>query len=372
MNLTVPRCTRALEFLAVLVLIAAVGRASAGQGESSPQSALPLRHQDELCRPLPPGGVCLQLDNGKVQLLHVQGNVYMLAGAGGNIAVQIGDQSVMVVDAGVADMSDKVISVIRALTDKPLFFIISTNMDDDYIGGNAKLSQAGWALPNASNIPFGHDVSNLTGLKLPSGAAIVGHINMLDRMSAPTGQKAPVAEELWPTDTYEGDDWRLYNGESVYIYHVPAHTDGDSVVLFRGSDVICTGDLFNPLNSYPVIDLKKGGSIDGYIDGLNQIIELMVAKENKEGGTYVIPGHGPISDRNDVVNYRDMVTVLRARIAAMVEEGKTVEQVKAANPTFDYDGLGNYGATKDMFIEAVYQDLSKPRNQQKSTAGGGR
>ena len=367
------RCTRALQFAAALLLLAAaVNSASARQNDSAPQSALPLQHQDELCRQLPPGGICLQLDNGKIQLLHVQGNVYMLAGAGGNIAVQIGDEAVMLVDAGTAKMSDKVISAIRALTDKPLFFIISTNMDDDYIGGNANLSQAGWALPNASNIPFGHDVSNLTGLKLPSGAAVVGHINMLDRMSAPTGQKAPVAEELWPTDTYEGDDWRLYNGESVYIYHVQSHSDGDSMVLFRGSDVICTGDLFNPLNSYPVIDLKKGGSIDGYIDGLNQLIELMVAKENEEGGTYIIPGHGPISDRNDVVDYRDMVTVLRARIAAMVEEGKTLDQVKAAKPTFDYDGIGSYGASKDVFIEAVYNDLSKSKNPQgKNAAGAG-
>jgi cyclase len=363
------RCARALEVVVAVMFVAAVGSVAARQDQSGAQND--SLHLQPICSQLAPGGVCLQLDNGKVELLHVQGNVYMIAGAGGNITVQIGDQAVMIVDAGVAQMSDRVITAIRALTAKPIFFIVTTSMDDDYTGGNAKLANAGWALPNASNVPFGHDVSNITGLKLPSGAAILAHINVLNRMSAPTGQKAPVAEETWPTDTYETDNWKLYNGEAIYIDHVPAaHTDGDSIVLFRGSDVVSTGDLFNPLTSYPVIDDKKGGTIDGFVDGLNQIIELLVPKENEEGGTYVIPGHGPIGDRNDVVNYRDMVTVLRARIAAMVKQGMTLEQVKAAKPTLDYDGLGRYGTTRDAFIEAVYRDLSKAQNQQGKNAAG--
>ena len=139
----------------------------------------------------------------------------------------------MVVDTGVAQKSDTVISAIHALTDKPIFFIVNTNIDDDYAGGNAKLAAAGWALPNASNVPFGHDVSDITGLKMPSGASILAHINVLNRMSAPTGQKSPVAQELWPTDTYETDNWKLFNGEAIYIDYVPAaHTDGDSVSCF--------------------------------------------------------------------------------------------------------------------------------------------
>jgi glyoxylase-like metal-dependent hydrolase (beta-lactamase superfamily II) len=362
-------CTRVLRIALAAIFLAAAGSVSAQQNPGSAQKASLLLQP--ACSQMPPGGVCLHLDNGKVELLHVQGNVYMIAGAGGNITVQIGDQAVMVVDTGVAQMSDTVISAIRALTDKPIFFIVNTNIDDDYSGGNAKVAAAGWALPNASNVPFGHDVSDITGLKMPSGASILAHINVLNRMSAPTGQKSPVAQELWPTDTYETDNWKLFNGEAIYIDYVPAaHTDGDSVVLFRASDVVSTGDLFNPLYSYPVVDDKKGGTIDGFVDGLNQIIDLLVPQENEEGGTYVIPGHGLICDRNDVVNYRDMVTVLRARIASMVEQGMTLEQVKAAKPTFDYDGLGHYGATKDMFIEAVYRDLSKTRNKKGKNASG--
>jgi glyoxylase-like metal-dependent hydrolase (beta-lactamase superfamily II) len=348
-------------FALVVLFTSAAGRLCAQQNLNTSQIG-PL-HLAPICSQLPPGGVCLQLDNGKLEMLHVQGNVYMIAGAGGNITVQIGDQSVMLVDAGVAQMSDQVIAAVRALTDKPIFFIVTTSMDDDYTGGSANIASAGWALPNGSNIPFGHDTTNITGLKLPSGAAILAHINVLDRMSAPTGKKAPVPENRWPTDTYETENWKFYNGEAIYIDYVPAaHTDGDSIVLFRGSDVVSTGDLFNPLTSYPVIDLEKGGSIDGFVDGLNQIIDLLVPRENEEGGTYLVPGHGPICDRNDIVNYRDMVTVLRARIADMVKQGMTLEQVKAAKPTMDYDGIGNYGATKDAFIDAVYRDL-KARNQ---------
>jgi glyoxylase-like metal-dependent hydrolase (beta-lactamase superfamily II) len=328
------------------------------------------------CSLLPAGGVCLDLDNGEVQLLHVQDNVYMIGGAGANITVQVGDEVVMVVDTGLAEMSDKVITAIQALTDKPILFVISTSMDEDHTGGNANLSKAGWALPNSSSNPIseGQDIPDKTGLTLPAGAPILAHINVLNRMSAPTGQKAPVSEDRWPTDTYETDSWRLYNGEGVYIYHVPAaHTDGDSIVFFRRSDVVSTGDLFTTLGSYPVIDLQKGGSIDGFVDGLNQIIELLEPRENEEGGTYVIPGHGHISDRNDVVNYRDMVTIIRGRIGDMVKEGKTLEQVKAAKPTLDYDGL--YGATTgpwttDMFIEAVYRDLSKPKDQHEGHTTG--
>jgi glyoxylase-like metal-dependent hydrolase (beta-lactamase superfamily II) len=268
-----------------------------------------------------------------------------------------------------------VIEAIRDLTDKPIFLIVITSMDEDHTGGNANLSKAGWALPNTSANPLGQGLGDKTGLTLPAGAAILAHINVLNRMSAPTGQKPPTPEGSWPSDTYEADDWRLYNGEAVYIYHAPsAHTDGDSYIFFRRSDVVSTGDIFT-LSSYPVIETERGGSIDGLIDALNQIIELVEPEENEEGGTYVIPGHGRICDRNDVVNYRDMVTIIRGRIDAMVKQGMTLEQAKAAKPTLDYDG--RYGATTgpwttDMFIDAVYRDLSKPKEQRRNNAAGTR
>jgi glyoxylase-like metal-dependent hydrolase (beta-lactamase superfamily II) len=329
------------------------------------------------CGLLPPGGVCLELDNGpgkgKVQLLHVQENVYMIAGAGANITVQVGDQSVMLVDTGIPQMSDKVIAAIRALTDKPIFLILATSMDADHTGGNANLSKAGWALPNTAANPIARDVSDRTGLKLEAGAAILAHINVLNRMSAPTGQEAPTPNGTWPTDEYDDDSWRLYNGEAVYMYHPPnAHTDGDSFVFFRRSDVVSTGDIFT-LSSYPVIESERGGDINGLVDALNQIIELLDPKADEEGGTYVIPGHGRICDRNDVVNYRDMVTIIRDRINAMVKQGMTLDQVKAAKPTLDYDGV--YGATtgawtNDMFVEAVYRNLSKAKNPHGKNAAG--
>jgi len=341
------RNARAVQIVSAIALFASAGRISAQQNAGYAESS-PLR-LEPTCSVSPVSSSCLQLDNGKIELMHVQGNVYMIAGAGANISVQIGDKSVLLVDTGNGQASDKVLTAIRALTNKPILFIASTSPDEDNTGGNASIANAGSALPNA----FATDPSIVAaGVKMTSGAPIFAQFNVLGRMSA-AGQK----EEALPTDTYETDSWRFYNGESIYLFHATGHTDGDSIVLFRGSDVISTGDLYNPLISYPIVDTKKGGSLDGIVDGLNQIVELMVAKEDEEGGTYVIPGHGPISDRNDVVNYRDMVTILRARIASLVKKGMTLEQVKAARPTLDYDGIGNYGATKDVFIEGVYQDL---------------
>jgi glyoxylase-like metal-dependent hydrolase (beta-lactamase superfamily II) len=187
-------------------------------------------------------------------------------------------------------------------------------------------------------------------------------------MSAPTGKESAFPSALWPTDSYDTDDWKLYNGEAIVIYHPHnAHTDGDSYVFFRKSDVISAGDILN-LESYPVIKADQGGSINGLIDALNQIIDILEPARNEEGGTYVIPGHGRICDRNEVANYRDMVTIIRGRIQDLVDKGMSIEQVKAAKTTLDYDGL--YGATTgpwttNMFVEAIYKDLSKSKGQLK-------
>ena len=305
--------------------------------------------------------------NGKVEVLHVQGNVYMIAGAGANITVQVGDLVTIVVDSGVPDKAQEVLAAIQSITDKHILFIINTSADPDHTGGNDVLSKAGWALPDAGLNPL----RTSTGT-MPPGASIIAHINVLNRMSAPAGKESVAPQNRWPTDTYETDSWRLYNGEGVFIYHPPnAHTDGDSYVLFRKSDVVTVGDLFT-LASYPVIKADQGGSINGLIDALNDIIALLEPKDNEEGGTYVIPGHGHVCDRHDVVNYRDMVTIIRARIQNLVNKGMTLDQVKAAKTTVDYDGL--YGTTTgpwttDMFVEAIYQDLSKNKTQPKAVGG---
>jgi glyoxylase-like metal-dependent hydrolase (beta-lactamase superfamily II) len=148
------------------------------------------------------------------------------------------------------------------------------------------------------------------------------------------------------------------------MFHIPAaHTDGDTIVYFRKSDVVSAGDLFLT-DSYPVIDLKRGGSLQGVIDGLNRILDLAIPAHHEEGGTYVIPGRGRICDEFDVVEYRDMLTIFRDRIQAMIKKGLTLEQVKAARPTSDYDP--EYGATAgpwttDMFVEAAYKSLTQKR-----------
>ncbi len=292
-----------------------------------------------------------------IHVMHVQGRVYMLVGGGSNITVQLGDEAVVLVDTGAAQMSEPILAAIRTLSSRPIEFIVNTSVDKDHTGGNQNLAQAG------------HFNSGLAGEQ--AGASIVAHLAVLDRMTTPVSKEAAVSQESWPTDTYDNDRWDLFNDEAIVIEHPhAAHTDGDSLVFFRRSDVISVGDIFTP-EHYPVIDAAKGGTINGEIDALNQIIGITVPRENEEGGTYVIPGHGRLCDRNVVANYRDMVTIVRDRIADLVKNGKTLEQVKAAKPTLDYDGI--YGAdsgpwTTEMFIEVVYRDLSDVAKQTEQKA----
>ena len=193
---------------------------------------------------------------------------------------------------------------------------------------------------------------------------MLAHENVLTRMSAPARK---VSEALWPTDTYYPEEKDIYfNGEAVMLYHEPnAHTDGDSIIFFRKSDVVVAGDTL-VTTSYPFIDQASGGSIQGEINALNRILDLAVPAHEQEGGTFVIPGHGRICDEADVLEYRDMVTIIRDRIADMVKRTLTLDQVKAAKPTLDYDL--QYGSTTGFvttagFIEAVYKDLSNPQGK---------
>ena len=291
------------------------------------------------------------LDNVEVHLLHVQGNVYMLVGAGGNITVQVGDEGVLLVDTSYEQMSAKVVAAIRTLSNKPIRYIINTHVHEDHIGGNAPIAKLGATIAGGN-----------MGIGANTGAAIIAHENVLNRMSAPTGQQASSPSAAWPTDTYFTRKKELFfNGEAIEIIHqMSAHTDGDSLVFFRRSDVVSAGDLFLT-TTFPVIDLQRGGSIHGIVEALNRILDITIPKDKQEGGTYVIPGHGRLCDEADVLEYRDMVTIIRDRIQDMVTRGMTLEQVDAARPTLDYDG--QYGATTGswttrMFVEAVYRNLS--------------
>jgi cyclase len=291
-----------------------------------------------------------------LEVLPVQGNVYMLAGAGGNITLQVGKSGVLMVDTATAPMSGKVLAAIRKLSEKPLRYVVNTAVDADHIGGNEGLAKVFGSATEVS-------VVNTPGGSATQTVAILAHQKVLDRMSATDGAQAPWPTTAWPTDTFLGEEKELYfNGEGIQILHQPAaHTDGDSIVYFRRSDVISAGDIFIT-TGYPVIDLAKGGSLQGVIAGLNRILDLAIPAHHEEGGTYVIPGHGRICDEFDVLEYRDMITIIRDRIQAMIKKGMTLEQVKAARPSRDYDP--QYGATSgawttDMFVEAAYKSLAK-------------
>ena len=290
----------------------------------------------------------------EIQTLKVQGSVYLLSGAGGNVAVQIGDMGVVVVDTGLAQSAPKIVEAIRKLSDKPLQYIINTHFHPDHTGGNEVVRKAGVTITGA-NV-----AGNLTDAS--QGAAIIAHENVLNRMSAPTGKQAPTPTGAWPTETYVSGRKELYfNDEAIEVKWQPAaHTDGDSLVVFRHSDVIAAGDILST-TSFPFIDLANGGSIQGEIDALNNILDLTVPKHDEEGGTYVIPGHGRICDEFDVLEYRDMVTIVRDRVQAAIKKGQTLDQMKAAHLTLDYDARYNVkGAfvTADSFVEAVYKSLT--------------
>ena len=291
-----------------------------------------------------------------IEVLPVQGNVYLLAGAGGNITLQVGKSGVLMVDTASAPMAGKVLAAIRKLSEKPLRYIVNTDVDADHLGGNESLAKVFGSATEVS-------VVNTPGGSATQTVAILAHEKILDRMSAPDGAQAPWPTIAWPTDTFLGGEKELYfNGEGIQILHQPAaHTDGDSIVYFRRSDVISAGDIFIT-TGYPVIDLAKGGSLQGVIAGLNRILDLAIPAHHEEGGTYVIPGHGRICDEFDVLEYRDMITIIRDRIQAMIKKGMTLEQVKASRPSRDYDP--QYGATTgawttDMFVEAAYKSLTK-------------
>ena len=182
------------------------------------------------------------------------------------------------------------------------------------------------------------------------------------RMSAPSGQTPPRPFEAWPTETFFAEDKEIFfNDEAIQVFYQPGHTDGDVLVFFRRSDVVASGDLFQT-TTYPLIDAARGGSVQGIINGLNRLLDITIPRDKEEGGTYVVPGHGRLSDEADVVEYRDMLTIVRDRIQDLIGKGKSLAEVKAAGLTRDYDG--RYGATTgawttDQFIEVIYRELSR-------------
>jgi len=297
-------------------------------------------------------------DNGGLDVVKVRPNFYMIAGAGGNIGVQIGADGV-VVDAGAESASAQVIAAIRKLTELPIRYVINTSAEADHVGGNAKLAKAGYTI-------FTNAIGNTgTANAMTNGgaASIMAHDSVLRRMSAPTGKVSAYPVEAWPTEAFfQQRKYLRMNGEGIEVLHqLAAHSDADSFVFFRASDVVAAGDILDTTR-FPVIDTADGGSIQGEIDALNRLIALAIPAipfVYQGGETYVIPGHGRLCEQQDVVDYRDMVVIVRDVIADLIKQGKTLAQIKEASPAKSFETqYGTQAGSTNAFVEAIYKGLT--------------
>jgi cyclase len=297
-------------------------------------------------------------EDGGIDVVKVRKSFYMIAGAGGNIGVQIGSDGVVLVNSGAAAASDQVLAALKKLTDLPIRYIINVDAGADFVGGNEKLDKAGYTIfTNALGNPAAVQAMTNGG-----GASILSHDSVLRRMS---GGKEAYPSAAWPTEAFFTPRKALrMNDEGIEVLYQPAaHSNADSFVLFRGSDVVVTGDIMDTTR-FPVIDLANGGSIQGEIDALNRLIDLTIAPTPfiyKDVGTYVIPGHGRLCEQMEVVDYRDMVVIIRDVVADLIKQGKTLDQIKAARPALPFET--RYGSqtgpwTTNAFIEAVYKSLN--------------
>ena len=300
-----------------------------------------------------------ETDNGGLEAIQVRPNFYMIAGAGGNIGVQIGSDGVVLVDAGSEAASDQVLAAIRKLTGLPIRYVANTGAEPDHVGGNGKLAKSGLTIfINAlGNANFGNAMTN------GGAASILAHESILRRMSAPTGKTSVFPVDTWPTEAFYTNRKSLrMNDEGIEILHqAAAHSDADSFVFFRQSDVVAAGDILD-ITRFPVIDVANGGSVQGEIDALNRLIELAIPPGPfiyKGVGTYVIPGHGRLCVQLDVVNYRDMVVVIRDVVADMIKRGMTLSQIKEASPAKPYETeYGTQPGVTSAFVESIYKSLT--------------
>ena len=301
------------------------------------QHQLPSRPPERMVRPVPKPAAA-----GEVGVLPVQGHVYMLNLGDVNIVAQVGDDGILLVDSGPAAWSERITQTLRdRFGDRPLRYLINTSMNAGHTGGNAAMMKLAPAGNNA--------------------AKLIAHENTLNRMSGTAEGEKELPQDMLPTSTFFTEKKEIYfNGEPIEILFQPkAHTDGDIMVFFRGSDVIAAGKVFST-TTFPIIDEKRGGSIQGHLDALNRILDITVPRFNEQGGTMVIPGSGRLTNESDVDDYRNWMTMVKDRVQEMIKKKMTLAQVKAARPTLEYDGLfATPGWTTDQFVEAVYRSLSQ-------------
>lgn len=284
-----------------------------------------------------------------LEILEVRPSFFVIVGDGANVGVQVGDDGVVVVDTGLAVNAPALLAAIKRLSSKPIRYVIDTGPDADHVGGNEALAKAGEKL-------FGGTLDSADSV-----APILAAEGVPRHMA-----KAPPGG--WPTEVFHYARKAMYlNGEAIEVLHQPAaHTDSDVIAFFRRSDVVLAGDVLDT-RQFPVIDIEHGGSIQGEIAALNRLVELSVASVpvvTREAGTIVVPGHGHLCDQYDVVEYRDMVTIVRDRVRDLVKAGRTLAEVKSAQPANGY--IGRYGNrsgawTADRFVEAIYTSLVKEK-----------
>ena len=296
-----------------------------------------------------------------LEVLEVRPNFFMIAGAGGNVGVQVGEDGVVVVDAGSSASAAAVVAAIKRITPQPIRYVINTGPDADHVGGNEVLSKAG------DQFFPGTRARGSRPDTLRSMAAIVA-VEGVERHMIASAESAGRSPSGLPTESFHYARKFLYlNGEAIEVLQQPAaHSDSDAFAFFRRSDVVAAGDVIDA-RRFPAIDVERGGSIDGEIASLNRLVDLAVPSVpvvSREAGTIVIPGHGRLYDQYDVIEYRDMVTIIRDRVRDLVNAGRSLEQVKAAGPAKGYAGrYGNEGGdwTTDKFVEAVYRSLVKEK-----------
>jgi cyclase len=278
-----------------------------------------------------PRGAAAQQDFSKVEVktTKVAGNLYTVEGQGGVIGALVGPDGVFLVDSQFAPLTDRIVTAIKQISDRPIRFLVNTHLHGDHTGGNENFAKLGVTL-------LARDELRARLAQPPAGG----------RGSAP----APAA---LPMLTYAGPITLHMNGEEVQLIPIPqAHTDGDTVIRFVKADAIMTGDFYRSIQ-FPNIDRNNGGTLKGMIDGLGRVVELAGP------ATKIIPGHGPIVDRQAVAAHRDMLVAARDRVAALVKQGQTQEQVIASKPLAPYESkVAEPGTTGDRFLGQLYAELA--------------
>lgn len=291
-----------------------------------------------------------------LQVLSLRSNVRVIVGAGAHITVQTGDDGAIVVNSGTTAMAPRVLAAIRQMTPQPIRYIVNTNGDPESVGGNEAIARAGqWF-----GAPMGR-FGVFTGFG--GGASIVATEAVAARMANGT-PAYPLAAV--PSEAFSRRKKLLrLNGEGIqFVPFAKAHSEEDLIVLFRASDVVVTGNLLD-MTRFPIIDVEGGGTIDGWLAALNEVKDMVIPELPlawRDGGTLVVPAHGRIAEKDEVVQYRDMVTIIRDVVGQMKKDGMSVDAVIAAQPAKGYSGrYGREPGSTDGFVRAIYATVGVTR-----------